>query len=215
MYFFFLQRFVVVLRMFGIFATSLSQYKPDSGTSSSHSVWNLRHCSSARRCLCVTRFVYLLLEAIQRCDTTMTMFFSGDSSTWEYTRDKAWNTTDFPKPVGRFTKTSPLDSMTSRKAFFFTRWFWRNRRDMHSLPANVLWGLFLFVTHSFLPTSVGTCIKANQKWRKYSDWIVMQCGWSCNGFGFHILLWNAVWEWYIPVLRERSAQVYAASWHKW
>ena len=29
---------------------------------------------------------------------------------------KAWNTTDFPNPVGRFTKTSLFNSKTSRKA---------------------------------------------------------------------------------------------------
>lgn len=65
-FFFFLQLFVKravdIIRMFGISAISLSQYKPDSGISSSHNVWNLRHCSRAGRCLCVTSFVYLLFD---------------------------------------------------------------------------------------------------------------------------------------------------------
>ena len=39
-------------------------------------------------------------------ETTSTMFFSRVGSTQEYTIGKAWNTTDFPNPVGRFTKTS-------------------------------------------------------------------------------------------------------------
>ena len=65
-------------------------------------------------------------------DTTMTMFFSRDGSTWEYTTGKAWNTTDFPKPVGRFTKTSPLDSMISRKAFSWCLFSLSNPKTSHT-----------------------------------------------------------------------------------
>ena len=39
------------------------------------------------------------------------MFFS-----WVGRVSKAWNTTDFPNPVGRFTKTSLFESKTNRKA---------------------------------------------------------------------------------------------------
>ena len=46
--------------------------------------------------------------------------------------DKAWNITDFPKPVGRFTKTSLFDSTTSRKAYSWCLLSLSNRKNSHS-----------------------------------------------------------------------------------
>ena len=62
------------------------------------------------------------------------MFFSRYGSTWEYTKGKAWNTTDFPKPVGIFTKTSLLDSTTGRKAFSWCLFSLSNPKTSPTLP---------------------------------------------------------------------------------